>query len=69
MKVTGYYTKDDNFIYVYCGDNATIYHLPLNSRRYGVLKVGKAAANGWKVTQEYFDEQKNKCTNYGTFEI
>lgn len=69
MKVTGYYTKDNNFIYVYCDDNTTIYHLSLNSKRYGVLTVGKATANGWKVTQDYFNEQKSKYTDYGTFEI
>ena len=56
----GYYSEDDNFIYVYT-DNDKYIEICKNSDDYAIQSVGR-----W-IDKEYFEEQKALCEDYGTF--
>ena len=67
MKITGYYTKGQNFIDIYTCDS--IYTIARNTGDYSHRKVGDFLANGFLLTKEVLDELKSQCTKYGTFDL
>lgn len=65
MRIKGKYTKDDNFIDVYC-DNA-VYTIARNTGEWGVLKVGERSAMGQILDQATYDKLAAQCEKAGEF--
>ena len=67
MKITGRYTKDENFTTVYT-DNK-IYTIARNTGEWGYLKVGERSYMGQILDQATYDRWAAEAEKVGTFEL
>ena len=67
MKITGKYTRDENFTTVYT-DN-TVYTIARNTGEWAAVAVGERTAMGQILDQDTYDEWVSECAKEGTFEL
>ncbi len=66
-RITGKYTRDDNFADVYC--NNAVYTIARSTGEWGVLHVGERSAMGQILDQDTYDRLAAEAEKEGTFEL
>lgn len=64
--IKGKYYEDGNGFTCVITDNGDYYTIASNGN-WGCIRHGGTFANGVKVPEAWLNEERSKCSNYGTF--
>lgn len=67
MKITGRYSIDEIFIYLYA--DGAIYRIARATGNWDCCRVGERIATGQLLTQADYDRLEAECTEAGIFEL